>query len=607
METLLYLAKVNTYWLLFYACYWLLLRKHTFFQWNRFYLLGSLIVAFALPAIRFAEPVTTIYVPETVYQKATISVAVIADKAPEAGIDSWTWITALYTAVSLMLLWKFVSGIFNLWKIARRSERIDMGRYTLLILPENPGSRSVSSFSFFRRLFLSPHDYRQNPDAVIRHEYEHIRQWHTVDVLLIELLKICFWINPVVWLYKRSIETVHEYLADQPIRDRNDYATFLLAYALRSPDITIANHFFNSSLLKSRIHMIYKKRSSRWLLTKYALILPVLACSIAISASRSPVPSVNPIDNSSEPNIRVRGNVTDENKAPVADAIIIIAGTTRGTSTDRNGWFELDNVPVNAKLVITHVAYQTFELTVASNQAELLLVMKKAVNQITGPVVVGKPVSSEPALLSSSPGVSENREMKVIEQQPEFPGGREALMQYLMQNLQYPETARKINVEAIALVSFTVDKNGDIRNAKSLKNIGYGIDREALRVVNEMPKWNPAVQNGKPVEMEYTLEVNFKLDKSEQDKRQGFMNFGTKNLLPTPTIEEIGSFLNGTLNLSKSGRVPDVAYGWSWDLLPRTPSMNGTDDEQASKYRYLNYSDVDLKIKKTVLKYRKIN
>lgn len=588
METLLYLAKVNAYWLLFYACYWLLLRKHTFFQWNRFYLLGTLLIAFALPAIRFAEPITTIHVPETVYQTATISVAVIADKAPEAGINSWTWIIGLYAAITLILAWKFASGIFRLWKIARRSESIDMGQYALLVLPENLGNRTESSFSFFRWLFLSPHDYRQNPDAVIRHEYEHIRQWHTVDVLLIELLKICFWINPAIWLYKRSIETVHEYLADLPVPNRNDYASFLVAYALRSPDIAIANHFFNSSLLKSRIHMIYKKRSSRWLLTKYALILPVLACSIAISASRSPMPSVSRVDNASEPNIRVRGNVTDENKAPVADAIIIIAGTTRGTSTDRNGWFELDNVPVNAKLVITHVAYQTLELNVASTQAELLLVMKKAVNQITGPVVVGKPVSSETAAPSGSHLTSENGEMKVVEQQPEFPGGREALMQYLMQNLQYPETARKINAEAIALVSFTVDKNGDIRNAKSLKNIGYGIDKEALRVVNEMPKWNPAVQNGKPVEMEYTLEVNFKLDKADQDKRQGFLDFKAKSFSPVPNAEEIGTFFNGTLNLAKWRKSTDIAVSGPWIVIPRTTSRTYV-DETTGKSKYMKY------------------
>lgn len=592
METLLYLAKVNAYWLLFYACYWLLLRKHTFFQWNRFYLLGTLLIAFALPAIHFAEPVTTIYVPETVYQKATISVAVIADKAPETDIHIWSWIAGLYAAVAMALTWKFASGILRLGKMARRSEGIDMGYYTLLMLPEYTGSRGGSSFSFFRWLFLSPHDYRHNPDAIIRHEYEHIRQWHTADVLLIELLKIGFWFNPVVWLYKRSIETVHEYLADQPVPDRNDYASFLVAYAMRSPDIAIANHFFNSSLLKRRIQMIYKKRSSRWLLTKYLLILPVVVCSVAISASRSPLQAIGQLRAEVKQTIRVRGLIADEIDGPVEDATIIIAGTTRGTTTDRNGRFELYNVPVNSRLVITHVAYETQEFKLTDNNQELGLIIKKTVNQITGPVVVGKPVVAKNANSSTSPASSENSDMRVVERLPEFPGGREALMQYLLQNLQYPETARKTNVEAIALVSFTVDKNGDIRNAKSLKEIGYGIDKEALRVVNEMPKWNPAVQNGKTVEMEYTLEIDFKIEKGNQDKPQGFQDFNTKGTSALPKMDEIGAFLNGT-NPSAAVKFTDVAYGGKWSLIPRTTNK-GHVDEKSGKARFINYGGIYL-------------
>ncbi|SEJ44000.1 TonB family C-terminal domain-containing protein [Dyadobacter sp. SG02] len=589
METLLYLAKVNAYWLLFYACYWLLLRKHTFFHWNRFYLLGTLLIAFALPAVHFAEPVTTIYVPETVYEKASISVEVIADQTPETGISIWLVATALYAAISLVLTWKFVSGVFRLCILARRSEKIDMGDYSLLMLPENIVSRAGSSFSFFRWLFLSPHDYHHNPDAVIRHEYEHIRQRHTVDVLLIELLKICFWINPAVWLYKRSIETVHEYLADQPAPNRNEYASFLVAYAMRSPDITIANHFFNSSLLKSRIKMIYKKRSSQWLLTKYLMILPVVACSVAISASRSPLQAIDQLKGEVEKAIRVRGLIIDEIDGPVEDATIIVAGTTRGTTTDRNGRFELHDVPANSRLVITHVAYDTQEFELTNNNQELGLIIKKAENKITGPVIVGRPIADDNAVAPVSIPSPTNEDLKIAEQRPSFPGGNEALMQYLLQNLQYPETARKINLEAIALVSFTVDKNGDIRDARSLKNIGYGIDKEALRVVNEMPKWNPAVQNGKPVEMTYTLEVNFKLDKDNQEKRQGFLNFNSSGFSTVPTMDEIGSFLNGTLDLSASGKAPDIAYGGSWNLLKRRKSEGNT-EEQNGNHRYImNY------------------
>ncbi|GGN10443.1 hypothetical protein GCM10010967_52880 [Dyadobacter beijingensis] len=599
METFLYLAKVNLYWVLFYACYWLLLRKHTFFQWNRIYLLGSLLIAFALPAVRLAEPVTTIHVPANLYHKATISVAVVANHAQDPQANVGAWLIGLYIAVVSAFLGRFCLGIYRLLKAAAHSERIDMEHYTLLLLPDNGPSRSVSSFSFFRWLFLSAPDYRHNPDTVIRHEYEHIRQWHTADILVIEILKIACWCNPVLWLYKRSIETVHEYLADQPVAHRPDYASFLVAYALRSPDISLANHFFNGSLLKSRIKMMYKKRSSRWLLTRYLFILPVVGCSLAITASKAPLHSITQMSAVTEQDIKVKGNITDENKAPVADAIVIIAGTTRGTTTDRNGWFELDNVPADAQLVITHVAYQTLEWKVGNSPAELLLVMKKAVNQITGAVVVGKPVTPGTTAAMALPARVENTDMKVVEQQPEFPGGRDALMRYLMQNLQYPETARKINVEAIALVAFTVDKNGDIRNAKSLKNIGYGIDKEALRVVNEMPKWNPAVQNGKPVEMEYTLEVNFKLEKDSQDKRQGFLNFNTVS----PAMEKIGQLFNDSPNVLAAGKAPEVTY-WSMGYTVSNSAVIDYMENEKGKYRFVNYGGQY--IKNPPLKWRKI-
>ncbi|MGX5855620.1 TonB family protein [Dyadobacter jiangsuensis] len=607
METLLYLAKVNAYWLLFYACYWLLLRKHTFFYWNRFYLLGTLVIAFALPFIHFAEPVSTLYVPEVVYQKATISVSVIARQTPETGIDLWRWISVLYVGVALILAWKFVSSLLRLFKMASRSERIDMGNYSLVMLPESTGSRNGSSFSFFRWLFLSSHDYRHNPDTIIRHECAHIRQWHTADVLLIELLKIAFWINPVLWLYKRSIETVHEYLADQSVPNRNDYASFLVAYAMRSPCISIANHFFNSSLLKRRIQMIYKKRSSKWLLAKYLMILPAVACSVAISASRSPLQAIDQLKEGLEKTIRVRGLIIDETDGAIEDATIIIAGTTRGTTSDRNGRFELQNVPANSRLVITHVAYETQEFKLTDNNQELGLIVKKAVNQITGPVIVGRPITDVDTVATVSTSSTASDYMKTAEQRPSFPGGNEALMQYLLQNLQYPEAARKINVEAIALVSFTVDKHGDIRNAKSLKNIGYGIDKEALRVVNEMPKWSPAIQNGKPVEMEYTLEVNFKLDKEKQDKRQGALNYNTKGITPLPSLDQVDAFITKASNLSVFKQFTDVAYGGAWSAIPRMQFMKDTTQNQMNKYRYFNYSDADLMIRKAPKKYQKLD
>jgi len=99
----------------------------------------------------------------------------------------------------------------------------------------------------------------------------------------------------------------------------------------------------------------------------------------------------------------------------------------------------------------------------------------------------------------------------VVENMPQFPGGSEALIDYMRKNVKYPEAAKKKGVQGIVVVSFIVEKDGSIGDSKILKAVGNGFDQEAMRVVNEMPKWKPGTQNGKTVRVQFTLPVSFKL------------------------------------------------------------------------------------------------
>ena len=100
----------------------------------------------------------------------------------------------------------------------------------------------------------------------------------------------------------------------------------------------------------------------------------------------------------------------------------------------------------------------------------------------------------------------------VVEQMPEFPGGEEALYQFLGSNLSYPDTAKEQNITGKVIVSFVVEKDGRITNAKVTKDIGGGCGDEALRVVNKMPRWKPGRQKGKPVRVQFSLPFLFKLE-----------------------------------------------------------------------------------------------
>jgi hypothetical protein len=133
---------------------------------------------------------------------------------------------------------------------------------------------------------VSRNDYENHFQTILEHEEVHIRQWHSVDIVLIEILKIVFWFNPVLWMYKLALREIHEYLADEQAANRDSYATFLVLYARNAAIRSISNQFYNSSLLKDRIKMIYKGRTSRWLPGKYLLLIPFVTVLVMITAAR---------------------------------------------------------------------------------------------------------------------------------------------------------------------------------------------------------------------------------------------------------------------------------------------------------------------------------
>ena len=104
----------------------------------------------------------------------------------------------------------------------------------------------------------------------------------------------------------------------------------------------------------------------------------------------------------------------------------------------------------------------------------------------------------------------------VVEQMQEYPGGIPALIQFLQENLQYPEQAMASHIEGRVLVAFIVEKDGSISDIKAVRQVDPSLDNEAMRVVSIMPKWTPGYMNGKPVRVRFTLPINFKLPTEEE-------------------------------------------------------------------------------------------
>ena len=125
------------------------------------------------------------------------------------------------------------------------------------------------------------------------------------------------------------------------------------------------------------------------------------------------------------------------------------------------------------------------------------------VAQVTGPVATGPVVVEEAS--------DEGEIFQVVEQMPEFPGGTQALMAYLSKNIKYPSVAQDNGIQGRVLVSFVVNKDGSIVDPEVIKSVDAALDKEAMRVIKAMPKWNPGKQRGKPVRVKYTVPVLFRL------------------------------------------------------------------------------------------------
>ncbi len=281
MELMLnYVLEVNICWLGFYLLYSLVLSRETFFEYNRWYLLAGLVGGLLIPLVEYQIiveqiieiPSVSLDLEELAGMTAT---AVVAEEASfRDRLIQGLFVTYLLGVAVLAI--RFTMGLLRIAWLYWRGTKMERPGYALVKTP------SVHPpFSFFHWLFQSQRIPLNEADEekIITHEIEHIRQWHSLDVLLVELIGIVLWFSPLVWLYRRSLRMIHEYQADEAVLQttkRKSYGHLLIRQSMSGPPIAIANHFIHSQL-KKRLTMMTKKKSTQRSLMKYTFILPVLA------------------------------------------------------------------------------------------------------------------------------------------------------------------------------------------------------------------------------------------------------------------------------------------------------------------------------------------
>ncbi|WP_430400958.1 M56 family metallopeptidase [Flavobacterium sp.] len=276
METLLlYFLKVNGLLIVFYLTYYLLLRKETFFQSNRWFLLLGIISSFVLPLITFTEIVwidpepieyaTNTYIPNTNIEASEIS-----------NLFNWQFfLTSVYIIVSIIFFIRIVFEVISFIRILKKSNKNKEGK---IVLVET--NKSQNPFSFFNYLVFNKSNFTEEElEMIIIHEKVHIAQRHSYDVLITKLLCIILWINPIVWLYRKAILENLEFIADYKTSEITNniyqYQKTLLKVVACNNQLSITNQFYQS-LIKKRIVMLNTNPSQKKNIWKYSLVVPFL-------------------------------------------------------------------------------------------------------------------------------------------------------------------------------------------------------------------------------------------------------------------------------------------------------------------------------------------
>lgn len=452
--------------------YLLFLRKETYFKLNRFFLIGSVIFSVLLPFLRFriydAKPVVLEEITVTPYRNLIEAVTVYGKDLSgslEQAILSTNTLILLYVAGLIIFLGRFFYRLLQLYFLIRKNKVQDFSTFKLVTINKN-----CSPFSFLDYIFINNNiEKNEDYEKMIAHEMEHVKQGHSFDVIILEFLTIFHWFNPFIWMLRRSIRENHEFLADKAVLEtginKGNYKKLLLDQYV-GEQLVITNNF-NYSMIKKRIKMMSRIKSSRFANSKLFLGIVVAGALVIAFACEQK-------DTFETSSVLKEGTIN----LSIIDEKIKING-------DENEVFKLRNI----------MSKSGFSFDLDEN----------------GDLYMYKNKISETKKLANGEHI-----FYIVEDMPQYPGGEDAMRKFISQSIIYPDEALEKGIQGRVYVSFVVASDGTVANAKIARGVDDTIDKEALRVINSLPKWQPGKQRGQAVNVKYTVPIHFELQEINQ-------------------------------------------------------------------------------------------
>ena len=537
-------ATVAVLWLV----YRLLFRNSNRLYFNRYFLLTSMLLALAMPLLGLLsgmEVPQMATLKQNMFNGMMLSEVIVTHDGqpmlPEV-------IVTTNTTPSRFSVWQVIGGIYLIGVgVMTLLFLFKLGKLVVLIIrsPKRKMSsctavftgREQGSFSFFRYAFFPNENV--DPD-IMRHEMSHIAHHHSWDILFAEVMMILQWFNPFIYLYKKELQSLHEYQADRDVVatgvDKKNYMMLILQQCT-AVDFSGMSNNFSLILTKKRIKMITRNEKAKGLWWRLLATLPVLAI-LMIANTKVTAQEQKAVDHTLKVSISPF-EVFDDDGAPmqlIKDTIFYEDDGTYVKFETSDGFQPETGEPCKKLTITSYNADGTprnnFFITETERRGDT---STYSIEPFT--FTLSEHLFEQLLDIATS---EEDTVYQIVEEMPKFPGGEKALMDYVSNNVKYPEEAKNKNIAGRVFVSFVVEKDGSIGEVKVLRGIGGGCDEEAVRVIKGMPKWKPGMQKGKPVRVSYQIPIYFKLD------------------APQKTNSLVGSVWEGTGTGTKGG----VTYTW---------------------------------------------
>ena len=513
LEFLKYDLKVAVLIAIFYLFYRLLLSRDTFHRLNRIVLLVTAVVAFVLPFCVFTFHHTVVMT----FLESSVSVEPPMAMIVEPSRPWWEMgVVVVFLLGVFMVVAHVVWSVVQVVRLIMHSKRYPQEDGVIIAVTD----KQLAPFSWMRYIVLNVTDFEHQDPAIMAHERGHIRQRHSLDVLLVDTLTALQWFNPAIWMLRQDLRAIHEYEADAAVLSQGinmrQYLYLLIQKAAVSGGYSIANGITHSTL-KNRINMMLNNKKSNgknWL--KLLALLPILGVAMILNAETvTDYVYQHPQKKMLKKGKKARKvNVSGKTIEVIPDTVTTTAPISIKMVNEKdqmeNPLIIIDDKRSSMEEMNKLDPQNIDRITVLKDKASTDLYGEEGKNGVI--LITTKNAVSSGGKDAESITSDDADVFDTVEQMPEFPGGMEALAKYLTENVRYPEAAFKAGVQGKVLVIFIIEPDGSISNAHVAKKVNEYLDVEAVRAVSSMPKWSPGMRDGKAVRVKYTLPIAFCLN-----------------------------------------------------------------------------------------------